>query len=59
MRRLIRPLGGTGRRCGLKIRRRKACGFEPRRGHALVWWTPYLVDSVTLVDTPRKVRAVR
>lgn len=30
-----RPLGGIGRRNGFKIRRRKVCGFESHRGHAL------------------------
>ena len=28
-----RPDGGIGRRNGLKIRRRKACGFDPLSGH--------------------------
>ena len=29
----IRPSGGTGRRNGFKIRRRKVCGFESRLGY--------------------------
>ena len=29
----LRPDGGTGRHGGLKIRCRKACGFESRSGH--------------------------